>query len=35
MVSMIVAQLIWKGKLKEASRLLLHDEKKYPAPWNS
>ncbi len=34
MVSMIVAELIWKGQLEEASRLLLHDEKAYPAPWN-
>jgi uncharacterized protein len=34
MVSMIVAELIWKGQLEEASRLLLHDGKAYPAPWN-
>jgi predicted alpha/beta superfamily hydrolase len=34
MVSMIVAELIWKGRLDEASRLLVHDEKAYPAPWN-
>jgi predicted Zn-dependent protease len=34
MVSMIVAELIWKGKLEEASRVLVHDEKTYPPPWN-
>ena len=34
MVSMVVAELIWKGNLEEASRVLLHDEKKYPVPWN-
>lgn len=33
-VSMIVAELIWKGQIDEASRLLMHDEKAYPAPWN-
>jgi predicted alpha/beta superfamily hydrolase len=33
-VSMIVAELIWKGKLEDASLVLLHDEKAYPAPWN-
>jgi uncharacterized protein len=33
-VSMIVAELIWKGKLEDASCVLLHDEKAYPAPWN-
>jgi predicted alpha/beta superfamily hydrolase len=34
MISMVVAELIWKGNLEEAARVLLHDEKKYPAPWN-
>ncbi|HEY3439321.1 MAG TPA: alpha/beta hydrolase-fold protein [Paludibaculum sp.] len=34
MVSMVVAELIWKGDLEEASRVLLHDEEKYPPPWN-
>lgn len=34
MVSMIVAELIWKGKLEEASRVLVHDQKTYPPPWN-
>jgi predicted alpha/beta superfamily hydrolase len=33
-VSMVVAELIWKGNLEEASRALLHDEKQYPPPWN-
>jgi hypothetical protein len=34
MVSMVVAELIWKANLEEAARVLLHDEKKYPPPWN-
>lgn len=34
MVSMIVAELIWRGRLEEASSLLVHDEKAYPPPWN-
>jgi len=34
MVSMIVAELIWKGSLEEASRVLVHDQKTYPPPWN-
>ena len=34
MVSMIVAELIWKGKLDEAAHVLVHDEKAYPPPWN-
>jgi len=34
MVSMIVAELIWKGQLEEASRVLVHDQKTYPPPWN-
>jgi predicted alpha/beta superfamily hydrolase len=33
-VSMIVAELIWKGELEEASRVLVHDPKTYPPPWN-
>jgi hypothetical protein len=33
-VSMIVAELIWRGQLEEASKLLLHDPQAYPAPWN-
>lgn len=33
-VSMVVAELIWKGNLEAAARVLLHDEEKYPAPWN-
>jgi hypothetical protein len=31
---MIVAELIWKGSLEEASRVLVHDQKTYPPPWN-
>ena len=34
MVSMIVADLIWRGRLEEAARVLVHDQKTYPAPWN-
>jgi uncharacterized protein len=33
-VSLIVAGLIKTGRLEEASKLLLHDPKAYPAPWN-
>ena len=33
-VSMVVAELIWKGDLEEAARVLLHDSKQYPPPWN-
>lgn len=34
MVSMIVAELIWSGRLDEAARVLVHDPKTYPPPWN-
>ena len=33
-VSLIVAGLISTGRLDEASKLLLHDPKAYPPPWN-
>jgi predicted alpha/beta superfamily hydrolase len=33
-VSLIVAGLIRTGRLEEASRVLLHDPKAYPPPWN-
>ena len=33
-VSLIVAGLIRAGRLEEASKLLLHDPKAYPPPWN-
>jgi predicted alpha/beta superfamily hydrolase len=33
-VSMVVAQLIWAGRLEEAAKALLHDTRAYPPPWN-
>jgi uncharacterized protein len=33
-VSILVAALIHKGRLEEASSVLLHDPKSYPPPWN-
>jgi len=33
-VSLIVAGLVKVGRLDEASKLLLHDPKAYPPPWN-
>jgi predicted Zn-dependent protease len=33
-VSMVVAELIRKGNLEEATRVLLHDEREYSPPWN-
>ena len=33
-VSLIVAGLVKAGRLEEASKLLLHDPKAYPPPWN-
>jgi hypothetical protein len=33
-ISLIVAGLIKTGRLEEASRVLLHDPKAYPPPWN-
>lgn len=33
-ISMVVAGLIKGGRLEEASRVLLHDAKVYPPPWN-
>jgi predicted alpha/beta superfamily hydrolase len=33
-VSLIAAGLIRTGRLEEASRVLLHDPKAYPPPWN-
>jgi hypothetical protein len=35
MVSMVVAELIWKGDLDDAARVLVHDQKKYPPPWRA
>jgi tetratricopeptide (TPR) repeat protein len=34
MVSLIVAALLARGSLEEASSLLLYDPKRYPPPWN-
>jgi uncharacterized protein len=33
-VSLLVAALIHRGRLEEASSVLLHDPKSYPPPWN-
>ncbi len=33
-VSMIVAGLLWAGRLEEAGSVLLHDGEAYPPPWN-
>jgi hypothetical protein len=33
-ISLLVAGLIKKGRLEEASDVLLHDPTHYPAPWN-
>jgi len=33
-ISLLVAGLIKKGRLEEASNVLLHDPIHYPAPWN-
>jgi hypothetical protein len=33
-VSLVVAALIRVGRLEEASKVLLHDPKAYPPPWN-
>lgn len=33
-VSLIVAGLVKAGRLEEASKVLLHDTKAYPPPWN-
>jgi predicted Zn-dependent protease len=33
-VSLVVAALIRAGRLDDASKVLLHDPKAYPPPWN-
>jgi len=33
-VSMVVAGLMWAGRLDESAQVLLHDLKAYPPPWN-
>jgi len=33
-ISLVVAALIWQGRLEEAAAVLEHDPKTYPAPWN-
>jgi len=33
-ISLLVAALIQRGRLEEASTVLLHDTKAYPPPWN-
>ena len=31
---MVVAGLIWNGRLEETANVLPHDPKAYPPPWN-